>query len=45
MVTGIIFYALAFLLLSLSFFKDRPKTARALLKAWKACAAQGEPAQ
>ncbi len=35
MVTGIIFYALAFLLLSLSFFKDRRKTAQALLKAWK----------
>jgi uncharacterized membrane protein YraQ (UPF0718 family) len=35
MTTGIVFYALAFLLLSVSFFKDRPKTAQALRKAWK----------
>ena len=35
MTTGIIFYALAFLLLSVSFFKDRPKTAQSLRQAWK----------
>ncbi len=35
MVTGIIFYALAILLLLLSFLKDRDKTVVALRKAWK----------
>ena len=35
MVTGIVFYSLAILLLVLSFFKDRDKTVLALRKAWK----------
>ena len=35
MVTGIVFYALALLLLSFSFFADRAKTGQALRKAWK----------
>jgi uncharacterized membrane protein YraQ (UPF0718 family) len=35
MVTGIVFYALAFLLLLLSFLKSKDKTVSALRKAWK----------
>ncbi len=35
MVTGIVFYALAVLLLSISFVKDRANTGQALRKAWK----------
>jgi uncharacterized membrane protein YraQ (UPF0718 family) len=35
MVAGIVFYALALVLLVLSFFTDRAKTVQALRKAWK----------
>jgi len=38
MVTGIVFYGLAIILLSLSFFKDRRKTLAALKKAGKSLA-------
>lgn len=36
MITGIVFYSLAIVLLVLSFIKDRKKTFEALKKAWKA---------
>jgi len=35
MVMGIVFYSLAAILLTLSFFRDRAKTIHALRKAWK----------